>query len=70
MVQKCREANSIDGQVEVLKILNMMLPLSRRVKLQSMFTDDYVEKVLSLIEGSDDEIHEAEIIPPSLAPRS
>lgn len=55
MVQLCRAENNIDKKVEILKSLNLLLPDSKRIKLQSMFTRDYVENVLSLIEGSEEE---------------
>ena len=44
------EETDIDKQVSILIDLNLSLPLSKRLPLQSVFTDDYVERMLSIVE--------------------
>lgn len=49
-IHHCREETDIDKQVSILIDLNLSLPLSKRLPLQSVFTDDYVERMLSIVE--------------------
>lgn len=55
MVWLCRAEDNIDKKVEILKSLNLLLPISKRIKLQSMFTRDYIESVLSRMEELEEE---------------
>lgn len=51
LVRKCRQETNLDNQVSMLKELNSRLG-SRRVVLNSLITNDYVSRVLDIIEES------------------
>lgn len=50
MIRKCKDEKDIDKQISILKELNTLLPLDRRIALQSLYTRDYIQRVLSWIE--------------------
>jgi len=50
ILQKCRYEMNLDTQVEMLFQLNSFLPAKARLKLPSLFTDDYIRKALDTIE--------------------
>jgi hypothetical protein len=49
-IHDCRTEPDIDKQVSILKDLNLSLPFSKRLLLQSVYTDDYIERMLVTIE--------------------
>ena len=53
MISECKNENYIEKQVSMLLELNKALPVEKRVRLQSSYTKNYVQRVLSWIEDGD-----------------
>lgn len=52
MISECKNEKDIDKQVSMLLKLNKALPIEKRVAMQSLYTKNYVQRVLSWIEDS------------------
>lgn len=52
MISECKNEKDIDKQVSMLLKLNKALPVEKRVAMQSLYTKNYVQRVLSWIEDS------------------
>ena len=52
MISACKNEKDIDKQVSMLLKLNKALPVEKRVAMQSLYTKNYVQRVLSWIEDS------------------
>ena len=50
LVQSCIETSDIDKRVEILQRINCLLPVESRIKLPTFITNDYVDKILDLLE--------------------
>ena len=50
LIDYCREEKNIDKRVETLRQLNAMLPSSKRLRMPSLFTNDYIQSALDKIE--------------------
>ena len=50
LIVYCREEKDIDKKVEALQRVNSMLPFSKRLRMPSLFTSDYIHRALDLIE--------------------
>jgi hypothetical protein len=50
LVQICIETSDIDKRVEILQRINRLLPVDRIIKLPAFITNDYIDRVLDLLE--------------------
>lgn len=51
-VSRVRESNDVDEQLRLLDELNTILPISKRLRLPSFITRDYISKAVNTIEES------------------
>ena len=50
LVQSCTDISDIDQRVELLELINRLLPIKSRIKLPTFITNDYIDKTLDLFE--------------------
>ena len=50
LIEKCRDAQDLDNQVDLLREINDSLPDSERISIPSFITDDYCRRALEIIE--------------------
>jgi hypothetical protein len=50
LVQICIETSDIDKRVEILHRINRLLPVDRIIKLPAFITNDYIDRMLDLLE--------------------
>jgi hypothetical protein len=50
LVKMCRDEDNIDNRIEMLNRINSILPQSKRIKLPSLLTHDYIGTALDRIE--------------------
>ncbi len=50
LLEKCKNEPDLDTRIEILYAINMMLPESRRLKIPSLITKDYVYQAIYRIE--------------------
>ena len=50
LVQSCIDTSDIDQRVEILQLINRLLPIESRIKLPTFITNDYINKTLDLLE--------------------
>lgn len=50
LLEKCKNEPDLDKRIEMLYKINAMLPKSRRLKIPSLITNDYVYQALYRIE--------------------
>jgi hypothetical protein len=58
LIETCRYEPDVDRQIEILREVNAKLPKSKRLRIPSLFTDDYIRKALDIIE----ERHDVDVI--------
>ena len=51
LIDRCCDEKDVDRQARILYELNAKLPASRRLKIPSFITDDYISYALSKIEN-------------------
>ena len=50
LVQCCLETSDIDKMVEILQRINGLLPVDCMIKLPAFITNDYIDRILDLVE--------------------
>ena len=50
LIAKCRYQNDVDKQIRILHAINSALPMSLRLQMPSLLTNDYVSRALDIIE--------------------
>jgi hypothetical protein len=50
LILYCREEIDMDKKVEALQRVNALLPVSKRLRMPSLFTRDYIHSALDTIE--------------------
>jgi len=50
LVQSCTDISDIDQRVELLELINRLLPIKSRIKLPTFITNDYINKTLDFLE--------------------
>ena len=50
LVQTCIETSDIDKRVEMLQRINRLLPVDCIIKLPALITNDYIDRMLDLLE--------------------
>ena len=50
LVQSCTDTSEIDQRVEILELINCLLPIKSRIKLPTFLTNDYIKKTLDLLD--------------------
>jgi hypothetical protein len=50
LIATCRYQNDVDKQIQILHAINSALPMSLRLQMPSLLTNDYVSRALDIIE--------------------
>lgn len=50
LIEKCRKDVNFDRQLEILLVINAMLPYTKKLHIPSFLTDDYIDRALHEIE--------------------
>ncbi len=50
LITTCRYQNDVDKQIQILHAINSALPMSLRLQMPSLLTNDYVSRALDIIE--------------------
>lgn len=50
LLEKCKSEPDLDKRIEMLYVINAMLPRQRQLKIPSLITNDYVYQALYRIE--------------------
>ena len=50
LLEKCKSEPDLDRRIEMLRMINAMLPQSQQLKIPSLITNDYVYQALYRIE--------------------
>jgi hypothetical protein len=50
LIEECRNEPDVDRRIEILYIINSMLPKSQQLKIPSLITNDYINVVLYRIQ--------------------
>jgi hypothetical protein len=50
LIEMCRNERNVDRQLKILLVINAMLPITKKLHIPSVLTDDYIERALHEIE--------------------
>ncbi|MFL6479595.1 MAG: hypothetical protein ACJ70S_00610 [Nitrososphaera sp.] len=50
LIALCRDQSDVDKQITILHAINSGLPMSLRLQMPSLLTNDYVSRALDIIE--------------------
>jgi len=50
LIRECRDEHDVDRQIQILENINTRLPRSKKLKIPSLITNDYVHKALDIVE--------------------
>lgn len=50
LVEECKNEPNIDRKIEILYVINSMLPKSQQLKIPSLITNDYIHLALYRVE--------------------
>lgn len=50
LIEMCRNERNVDRQLKILLVINAMLPITKKLHIPSILTDDYIKRALHEID--------------------